>query len=155
VPRCQGLCGSPVRDLRSTSAGGRLGVSERADSVRPRPQRCLCWAPSVNGLVGHAHALVIGILDFQPSGNLLRRPVQDQFTHNDLLHLHVDGKKARLGSQGRLPGLVIGFIGSIERSPAMARHLSAHGRHSSLQMFGYLTNRPTEACAHAILPQPQ
>src|SRR6266705_3622123 len=31
---------------------------------------------SVNGLVGHTHALVIGILDFQPPGNLLRRPIQ-------------------------------------------------------------------------------
>src|ERR1700716_1191454 len=28
---------------------------------------------SVNGLVGHAHALVVGILCLQPSGNLLWR----------------------------------------------------------------------------------
>jgi hypothetical protein len=32
---------------------------------------------TVNGLVGHAQALVIGILGFQPSGNLFRRPVQN------------------------------------------------------------------------------
>jgi hypothetical protein len=35
--------------------------------------------------VGHAHALVIGILDLQPSVNLFRRPVQNQFNRNDLL----------------------------------------------------------------------
>src|SRR5258708_10573744 len=33
---------------------------------------------SVNGFVGHTHALVIGILDFQPSGNLFRRPIQNR-----------------------------------------------------------------------------
>jgi hypothetical protein len=32
---------------------------------------------TINGLVGHAQALVIGILGFQPSGNLFRRPVQN------------------------------------------------------------------------------
>src|SRR3989442_13720974 len=45
---------------------------------------------AVNGLVGHAHTLVVGILGLQPSGNLLRRPVQNQFTRNDLLQLPVD-----------------------------------------------------------------
>ena len=39
---------------------------------------------AVNGLVEHMHALIIGILGSQPSGNLLRRPVQHQFTRNDL-----------------------------------------------------------------------
>src|SRR5271155_1750871 len=33
---------------------------------------------TVNGLVGHAQALILGILDLEPSGNLLRRPVQHQ-----------------------------------------------------------------------------
>ena len=37
---------------------------------------------TVNGFVRHAHALVIGIVHVQPSGNLLGRPVQDQFTRN-------------------------------------------------------------------------
>jgi hypothetical protein len=85
----------------------------------------------------------LGILVLQPSGNLFRRPVQNQFTRNELLQLHVVGKEAHLGSQGRLPGLVIGFIGSIERSPAMAGDLSAHRRGRSLQTFGYITNRRT------------
>jgi hypothetical protein len=35
---------------------------------------------TVNGLVGHAQALVIGILGLQPSGDPFRRPVQQQFT---------------------------------------------------------------------------
>src|SRR5262249_10205914 len=32
---------------------------------------------AVDGLVRHAHTLVIGILGLQPSGNLLGRPVQN------------------------------------------------------------------------------
>src|SRR5712692_432431 len=67
---------------------------------------------TVNGFVGHAHTLVMGILDLQPSGNLFRRPVQNQFTRNDLLKLLVAGKKAGFGSQSRLPGLLIRFLGS-------------------------------------------
>ena len=55
---------------------------------------------SVNGFVGHPHALIIGILGFQPAGNLLRRPVQNQFTRNDLLQPAVGGQQARLGPQG-------------------------------------------------------
>jgi len=39
---------------------------------------------SVNGFAGHTHALIIGILDIQPCGNLFRRPVQNQFTRNDV-----------------------------------------------------------------------
>src|SRR3984885_3654330 len=42
----------------------------------------------------------------------------------------------RRGSQGRLPGLLISFVGSIERSPAMAGDLSAYCRHCPLQTFG-------------------
>ena len=52
---------------------------------------------SVNGFVGHAPAFIIGVLGFQPAGNLLRRPVQNQFTRNDVPQLQVDGKKAGLG----------------------------------------------------------
>ena len=55
---------------------------------------------AVNRFVGHAHALVSGILDLQPSGNLFRRPIQNQFTRNNLPQLHMDGQKAALGPQG-------------------------------------------------------
>jgi hypothetical protein len=55
------------------------------------------------------------------------------FTGNDRSQLHMDGKKARLGSQSRLPGLMICFIGSIEWTPAVARHLPAHRLRSPLQ----------------------
>src|SRR5579863_5853258 len=80
---------------------------------------------AIDGLVRYVHRLIPGKLVLQPSGNLLRRPVQHQFTRNDLPQLPVDGQKTALGPQGRLPSLVIGFIGSIERSPAMAGDLSA------------------------------
>src|SRR5260370_18091442 len=39
---------------------------------------------TVNGFVEHAHALVMGVLGFQPSGNLFRRPVQNHCTRNEL-----------------------------------------------------------------------
>jgi hypothetical protein len=55
---------------------------------------------AVNRFVGHAHALVRGILDFQPPRNLLRRPVQNQFTRNQPPQLRLDGQKATLGPQG-------------------------------------------------------
>ena len=51
---------------------------------------------AVDGLVGHAHVLVVGIVGLQPSGNLFRRPVQDQFTRNDVPQLAVPGEKALL-----------------------------------------------------------
>src|SRR5439155_20253996 len=87
---------------------------------------------SVNGFVGHTHALIIGILGFQPSGNLFRRPVQNQFTRNDVPQLHVDGKKAALGPQGRLPGFAVRLTGSIRRTATMPCDLPAHGRYRSL-----------------------
>ena len=46
---------------------------------------------AVNGLVGHAHPLVVGILGLQPPGNLLGRPFQDQFTRNDVPQLPIQG----------------------------------------------------------------
>src|SRR3984885_15509363 len=72
---------------------------------------------AINRFMRHAHALVLGILTLQPPGNLFRRPVQDEFTRNDLLQLHVQGKKTSLGTQGRVPSLLIGVTGSIKRSP--------------------------------------
>src|SRR5712691_1859691 len=54
---------------------------------------------TVNGFLRHSHALVIGIVGLQPSGNLFRRPVQDQFTRNDIPQLAIDGKKTPFWSQ--------------------------------------------------------
>src|ERR1700690_4626139 len=82
---------------------------------------------SVDGFVGHTHALIIRILGFQPAGNLLRRPVQNQFTRNDVPQLQVDGKKATLGPQGRVPGFAVRLTGSIHRTATMTCDLSAHG----------------------------
>src|SRR5271156_5767311 len=67
----------------------------RAADAALRPQRSnqlsfqrspsLGEQATVNGFVRHAHTLVLGILGFQPSGDLFRRPLQQQFTRNDLL----------------------------------------------------------------------
>src|ERR1700693_6235320 len=81
---------------------------------------------AVNGFVGPAQASVLGILVLQPSGNLLRRPVQDQFTRNQLPQRAVTSQQTGLGPPSRLPGLLIGIVGSIQRSSAMADDLSAY-----------------------------
>ena len=62
---------------------------------------CLNEQAAVHGLVGHAHALIVGIAGLQPSGNLLGRPVQNQFTRNDVApwratsRLTVDAARSR------------------------------------------------------------
>src|SRR6202047_3327481 len=87
---------------------------------------------TVNGFVGHTHALVIGILGFQPTGNLFRRPVQNQFTRNDVPQLHMDRKKTPFGPQCRLPGFAVRLTGSIRRAATMPCDLPAHSRYCSL-----------------------
>src|SRR5260370_12288074 len=105
--------------------------------------RCLNEQATVNRFVGHAHALVIGILDLQPSGNLFRRPIQNQFTRNNPLQLHMNGQKAPLGPQGRPPGPPIRFIRPILSTATMTSHLPAHRRRGALQTFRNITNRRT------------
>src|SRR5271163_490881 len=80
---------------------------------------------SVNRFLGHAQALVVGILVLQPPGDLLGRPVQDQSTRNDVPQLAVLGKQTALRTQGRNPSLLICILGTIGRTPpwrATSRH---------------------------------
>src|SRR6202142_1505845 len=100
---------------------------------------------AVNRFVGHAQALVVGILVLQPPGNLFRRPVQDQFTRNDIPQLAVDAKQTLLWTQGRNPSLVIGIMGTIGRTTTMASDLPAHGGGRSVQTSRYLPNRATRS----------
>src|SRR5277367_2790057 len=86
-PDRDSLCDLTARVFKDTSV-------LRAAYAALRPQVCnqlffqrspgLNEQATVNGLVRHAHTLVTGILSRQPSGNLFRRPVQQQFTRNDL-----------------------------------------------------------------------
>src|SRR5580658_141218 len=100
---------------------------------------------AINRLVGHAQALVIGILGLQPSGNLFGRPVQDQFTRNDVPQPAVDSKPALLRSHGPVPGLIIRFMGAIDSTATVARNLPTHRRGRSIQMSSYFTNRPARS----------
>src|ERR1700685_4825122 len=75
---------------------------------------------TVNRFVGHAQALVVGILVLQPPGNLFRRPVQEQFNRNDVPQLAVDAKQTLLWTQARNTSLVIGIMGTIGRTATMA-----------------------------------
>jgi hypothetical protein len=128
------------------------GVSRAAHaSLRPQVIHQLLFQRSprlneqaaVNGFVGHVHALVIGILNFQPSGNLFGRPVQDQFTRNDVPQLVVDGKEALLRSQGWVPGTVIRPMGSISWTATVAAYFTANRRSCSIQSPSNLTKRRT------------
>jgi len=96
---------------------------------------------AVNGFVRHAHALVVGIPILQPPGNLFRRPVQNQFTRNDIPQLAVHVQQAALGSQSRLPSLSVRIMGTIGKTAAMAYDLSAHCRGGTTQTTGDLANR--------------
>ena len=72
---------------------------------------------AIDDLVGHAHALVAGISSLQPSGNLLRRPVQHQFTGHDQAQLPAIGRQIGLRPQRRLPGLLISLTGRYTGRP--------------------------------------
>src|SRR5258708_24517864 len=75
---------------------------------------------TVDGLVRHAHALVVGIPILQPPGNLLGRPVQNQFTRNDISQLAVHGQQPALGSQPRFPTLSFRIFPPTRRPPPLA-----------------------------------
>ncbi len=98
---------------------------------------------AVNGLVGHAHALIVGIVGPQPPGNLLGRPVQNQFTRNDVTQLSVHRKETAFRSQRRVPSLLVRIMSTIGRAATMASDLPAHRRRSSMEATGDLTNRRT------------
>src|SRR5277367_4832854 len=98
---------------------------------------------TVNGFVGHAHTLVLGILGLQPSGDLFRRPLQQQFTRNDLLQLLLESKKAGFRPQSRVPGLLIRFTRSILRTATMTSNFPTHRRRRAVQKLGDLSNRRT------------
>src|SRR6185295_7158078 len=83
----------------------------------------------------------LGILRLQPSGNLLGRPVQEQFTGNDLSQPWVQRQMALVGPQSRLPGVVIRLMRPIGGTATMACDLPAHRRSRSIQVSGDLTNR--------------
>src|SRR6266478_5736524 len=135
LPDGDGICALTARVSKDTrvlrAAYATLGSQVPQQLLLQHSSR-LNEQATVNGFVGHAQALVIGILGFQPAGNLFRRPVQNQFTRNDVPQLQVDGKKAALGPQGRLPGFSVRLTGSIRRAATMTCDLPAHSRYRSL-----------------------
>src|SRR5690242_11588991 len=96
---------------------------------------------AIDGLVGHAHAFVVGVAGFQPSGNLLWRPVQNQFTRNHVAQLAVHGKKTAFRSQRRVPSLLVRIMSAISGPASMTRDFPAHRGGSSIKATRDLTNR--------------
>jgi hypothetical protein len=56
---------------------------------------------------------------------LLRRPIQNQFTRDNLPHPYMDGQTAPFGPQGLVPSSLIRFLGAILRTSTMACDFSA------------------------------
>src|SRR5246127_2821234 len=130
------------------------GVTRAAHaSLRPQVVRqlffqrstCLNEQAAVDGLMGHAHALVMGILSLQPPGNLLGRPIQNQFTRNEVTQLAVHGKQTAFRPQRCVPCLLVRIIGAIGRSATMARYFPTHRGSSSMEATGNLTNQEPES----------
>src|SRR5258708_29687011 len=96
---------------------------------------------SVYGLVGHEHALVVGMLSLQSPGDLLGRAIQNQFTRNEVTQLAVRGKQTVFRPQRCVPCLLVRIIGAIGRSATMARYFPTHRGSSSMEATGDLTNR--------------
>src|SRR6202047_3823917 len=157
LPDGDGICDLTARVSKDTrvlrAAYATLGSQVPQQLLLQHSSR-LNEQATVNGFVGHAQALVIGILGFQPSGNLFRRPVQNQFTRNDLLQLHMDRKKALLGPQSRLPGFRIRLVGSINRTATMTCDFPAPGRHRSVRALGNRLYHQTRTNPSRISPAP-
>ena len=98
--------GDGVDDLTMELASGPSVHGATDESLGAQMQNELLFQHSsslnkqtaVEGLVGHVHALVAGIASLQPTGNLLRRPILDQFTGHDQPQLPVPCELAGLGS---------------------------------------------------------
>src|SRR5205823_6982879 len=103
---------------------------------------CLNKQTTVDRLVRHVHALVVGIPILQPPGNLLGRPVQNQFTRNDISQLAVHGQRAARGTQSRFPSLPVSIMSTIGTTSAMAYDLPAHCRCGTTTTPGDPSNPP-------------
>src|SRR5262249_9083893 len=141
--------GDSVDDLTARLSTG-AGMARAAHApFRPQVvhQLFFQYSPRLNEqaavyrLVGHAHALVIGILGLQPSGNLFGRPVQEQFTRNDVAQLAVRGKKTSFRSQPRVPSLLIRIMSATGRTATVVGDFPAHRRGCSIQSSSNFTKR--------------
>src|SRR6478736_4897467 len=88
---------------------------------------------SIDRLVRQTQALVMGEVDLQPTGDLLRRPIQRQFTRDDVAQLPVPREQTLLGAQREPPGTIIRSSSAIPIAPSVACNLSAYGRWSSAE----------------------
>src|SRR5882724_7224233 len=97
--------GNGIDDL-TTVVSAITGVPRAADPPLRRqvlhqlllqPSAGLNEQAATDGFVRHAQALILGILPLQPSGNLLRRPVQKQFTRKQFSQWAVTSQPTGLG----------------------------------------------------------
>jgi len=123
-------------DLAARLALGRRARRAAHDAARAQVVKQLPFehAPRLNEqtavyrLVRHAHARVVGEFPLQPSGDLLRRPVEAEFTRHNSLQPSVEGQPAGLLAPRPLPRGLVGVCGAVPAAAAMARELAAHRR---------------------------
>src|ERR1700693_1913469 len=105
---------------------------------------------TVNGLVGHAQALVVGILGLQPSGNLFRRPTT---VYSQRSPVAAHGERAgrvsaatptsRLGHPLRWHDMQNGHhAGEIPGSPSTRRGPDAGRSYEALHLKRFLARYP-------------
>src|ERR1700689_1884082 len=114
-------------------------------------QRLLQHAPGLNEqtaidrLVRHPERLVLGVVEPQPPGDLLRRPVALQKPRDDSPQLRVCGQLTRLGPQRPMPGLSIRGRRAVAASTTVASNLPADRGGSPTHAAG---NNPQRASVH-------
>src|SRR6476646_10748375 len=100
---------------------------------------------AIDRLVRHPERLVLGVLESQPPGDLLRRPVALQKPCDDSPQLRVCGQLTRLGPQCPMPGLSIRGRRAVATSTTVAGNLAAHRGGSTTHAPGY---NPQRASVH-------
>src|SRR5215210_3334091 len=95
---------------------------------------------TVDGLVRHAHRLVVRIPSFQPTRDLLGRPVLLEFPCHHIAQEIVYGEQASLGTQSSLPRLLVRLLSPVILTPAITVYFPAYGGGTAAQPRSDCTN---------------
>src|ERR1700730_2982477 len=96
---------------------------------------------AIDRLVRHPERLVLGVVEPEPPGDLLRRPVALQKPRDHSPQLRVCGQLTRLGSQCPTPGLSIRGRSAIAAQTTVAGNLPADRGGSAAHTAGNHTQR--------------
>jgi hypothetical protein len=118
-PDGDGICDLTARVSKDTrvlrAAYATLG-SQVPKQLFFQHSSCLNEQATVNGLVGHAQALVIGILGFQPSEICSGDQSRISLLATIFCNFTWMERRHRLGRKADSPGFAVGLVGSIHRT---------------------------------------